>query len=326
MSFGGISSRHMAPNAGILPQQLFGFGAGIPAGQIPLTFKPLLFVDSNSSSKKDAGGTGSFDAPFATLAYAVTQAEADQVIICRAGHAETISSATGIVFANPGVTVIGEGAGGGGSSSTRRPLFTIATSVDATFAMNQVATSIVNLEFQPSLASIVGGITISANECVVRDCMIAVCRSTPEFLSGINLGDSADYAKIVNNKFVASALGGNQAIDFTGDAGHCEVVNNWIYGDYAVAGIVAEDGAAATWLRILGNAIFNNNAGEPAIELHATSGATGIIAHNYGSAPAGVFSSRAALVYPAAGFTCIENYFLDVNANSAVVQPIPDAA
>ena len=74
----------------------------------------IWFVDSGSATGSDAVGYGrNPDQPFATLDYAIGQCTANNgdVIICKAGHTESVAAAADLVFDVAGVTVIFQGNG-----------------------------------------------------------------------------------------------------------------------------------------------------------------------------------------------------------------------
>lgn len=99
---------------------------------------------------------GSFNAPFATLDYAIGQCTASRgdIIMVKPGHAENVASAGAITSDVAGVAVVGLGTG------TMRPKFSwTAAAADWNVTANNL--SFVNLEFQANVADVTSGIDVS---------------------------------------------------------------------------------------------------------------------------------------------------------------------
>ena len=126
-------------------------------GTIPLSGN-YFFVNSVSGSD---GNLGTYDNPFATLKFALTQATAaiGDTIVLEAGHAETISAAAGIAVNKSGVFIIGLGSG------NDRPVFTFATATSATMTITAANVTIANITATNSLDQIVSPFVISGANC-----------------------------------------------------------------------------------------------------------------------------------------------------------------
>jgi len=89
------------------------------------------------------GNPGTFNAPFKTLEYAITRCTANRgdIICIKPGHAETISSATALMFDVAGVAIVGLGLG------TKRPTFTLDTAATTTIPVSADNVSVLNCRF-----------------------------------------------------------------------------------------------------------------------------------------------------------------------------------
>ena len=83
-----------------------------------------LVVNQKNGSN---GNDGSWNAPFATIQYALTQcnANAGDIVFIKPGHAETITSASVLVLNKAGVAIVGLGTG------SNRPTLTFTTATTA---------------------------------------------------------------------------------------------------------------------------------------------------------------------------------------------------
>jgi hypothetical protein len=114
--------------------------AGVPTmgmSGIPATNGNVYFVNSVSGSD---GNPGTADFPYATIAaaYSVATADSGDIIVCTAGHAETISAAGGLTLSKSGIVIWGLGEG------AERPTLTFGTSTAATVLITGASTQIYN--------------------------------------------------------------------------------------------------------------------------------------------------------------------------------------
>ena len=120
-----------------------------------------IFVHSVTGT--DAAGYGSNpDAPYATLAYALTAATASKgdTIYLMPGHAEAVIAAGTITVATIGVRIIGLGQG------SLRPTFTWTTANTATWLVTAADVLIRNVIFDlTGIAVLVNGISVTAAGC-----------------------------------------------------------------------------------------------------------------------------------------------------------------
>lgn len=133
-------------------------GAGMPY-PIPMSTN-VFFVSSVMGGN---GFTGGMTDPFATLAFALANKATARgannpsgtVIVCLPGHAEVVSSATGLPCSVAGVTVVGLGFG------NQRPKFTLDTANTATIAVSADGVSFVNCRFIANFLSIAACFTLT---------------------------------------------------------------------------------------------------------------------------------------------------------------------
>jgi hypothetical protein len=131
---------------------LLGPGSGSGAGSLPIINSggSYWFV---SSVVGNNGFPGTFDQPFATLAFAVnattgnTKLASGDVIVLLPGHAETVTTAGGITLATAGVRIVGIGNADG------RPTFTFGTNATASFLISAANCSVDNIVGKTSLAT-----------------------------------------------------------------------------------------------------------------------------------------------------------------------------
>jgi hypothetical protein len=118
-----------------------GFAHGVAIRGVPVLNSYAGNVFWVSSGGGSDGNPGTFDKPWATWAYAITQCTADNgdLILLKAGHAETVSAAGGITMSKAGVAVLGLGMG------ADRATITFGTSVSASILVTGASCSIENV-------------------------------------------------------------------------------------------------------------------------------------------------------------------------------------
>lgn len=137
------------------------------------------------------GNRGTFDSPFASLNYAITQCVANRgdVIFIKPGHAETVSSATALNFNIAGVAIVGLGLG------TNRPKFTLDTANTATIPVSAANISVQNCQFFANFLSIAAAFTVaSAAEFTVQNCYFPDTSSVLNFLNIVKTTGAANTA------------------------------------------------------------------------------------------------------------------------------------
>ena len=149
------------------------------------------------------GNDGSFNAPFATLDYAFgrTVASRGAVIMVKAGHTETISTATALAFDVNGVAVVGLGTG------SLRPTFTLDTITTAAIEVSAANITVQNCIFVANFADIATFFLLTtAKDFGVENCEF---RDTSAILNALNVIDTnavandADGLYFVKNRIIS---------------------------------------------------------------------------------------------------------------------------
>lgn len=245
------------------------------------------FVDSNSGNAGNistGGQGGSWELPFSTLNYAISQASAGDFIFIAAGHAESIAdtgTASGtvtdeLVIDKTALTIIGMGSG------DRRPKFTLGGATDAAMVVLAAEATIKNLVFESNLADVAAAIAIGAlgDGFVIENCEFYDGGASEELVIGISVAANADNGTIRGCKFYTTNAGSSTAsgIKLVGASIRTQIHDNIFRGDWNTAAIYGVTAAAADIL-VKDNIINNFDvAAGLCISLHANS--TGTIDRN----------------------------------------------
>ncbi|MHC4402935.1 MAG: hypothetical protein ACYTG0_25015 [Planctomycetota bacterium] len=290
-------------------------GHGIALALLPLLgFQTVYYVDANDTRAEDSAKCGTDYRPWATLAYAVTQAVANSTIIVKAGHTESVAS-DAFAWGAAGIKVIGLGSG------DERPTFTFTTSTAAAMQLDVANLAIVNLRFINAIASQAVIVNASGAGTLIAGCFFQVGDATTQAVTGIGVG--GDNTKVIDNEIVTTTDAGAQGgIWLSGTPNNVEVARNWVYGDFSEACIHNPTGNILTLLNIHDNVLTNLQSGDHAIQL--VSACTGCINRNI------VNCSLSAVADPQ-GIDCgacfaNENYGSDATDQSGVLTPAVDAA
>ena len=225
--------------------------------------------------------------PFATWDYAIGRISSERqnsskrgdVIVLGENHAETITTATALAMDVAGVRVIGMGHG------SSRPTITFTTVTNSSVFITASDCEIANIVFVNGVDSQASCIDIdgSSDGTYIHDCEFKEGSSTTG-LTFITVSGTADDVRIENNRFYQPTAGnGDYAVRINagGACARVQIKNNYIFGDFDVAGIGSTNSCTA--IDISGNSVVNLLAGQAAIEFTATD-VTGTIAGNNVSA------------------------------------------
>lgn len=280
-----------------------GFANGVSIRGIPLLSAypgNVFWVDSGSGSD---GNKGTFDRPFSTIDYAVGRCTANNgdIIVCKAGHTETVIAAAGLDLDVAGICIVGLGTG------SDRPTVNFTTAVGADMDVDAANVSIFNVLFTGGIDALTGPIDVNAADFAMINCETRdVTGQATDF---IVTDANASRFLISNWKHAgAAAAGADTAISIVG--GDDWVIENFnIYGNFAVAGIENVT-TASNRIRIGGGDkwcyVWTENAADIAITMHATT--TGHIGPNINV----MLQDNAANITEAvAGAAC--QFFLPIN-------------
>lgn len=222
------------------------------------------------------GNSGSFESPYATIARAVLSCVAGRgdVVYVKAGHAETLTSATTLALNVAGVTVIGLGAG------QSRPTLTFGTSTAATIAVTAAGCGLINFNIVASgIASLVAAVTVTAADFAFVGNQLSLTTGNAAVL-GISSTAAGAAMAIDSNVFNASVGAGcTAAIQIVGGSGH-QITNNFIEGLFSAGvGGISNITTAALDVLILGN-VINNLTAVSTKAITCVAGTSGVIANN----------------------------------------------
>ena len=190
-----------------------GVGGGITLREIPIhtSYPGKVFWVYNGTALQGGqrGGSdanrGTFQSPFATVAYAITQCTASRgdVVMVKAGHTESIANATAFAMNVIGVAVVGAGAG------ALRPTFTFTTANTATIPVSAANCAFKNCIFVANFLSIAACFTVAtAANFAVEDCLFTDTSSVLNFLNIVKTTGAANTADgLTFNNNVVSNLG-----------------------------------------------------------------------------------------------------------------------
>lgn len=214
-----------------------GFAQGVNIKGLPIlnTYSGKVFWVDDSGSD---GNKGTFDQPFATIDYAVgkcTAARGD-VIMVKAGHAESCTTDGGIAVDVNNVNIIGLGEG------DARPTITISTAVAAAMIVSADGCVIENLKFSISIDAATDPIQITGSGNIMRFCEIIEATDC-EAIDLISIGADANRNVLHDLKIKGGNTGDGDAhcaIHLNG-CDDCEIFNIHAYnGDWQEAVIFNE--------------------------------------------------------------------------------------
>lgn len=168
-----------------------GFAYGVTIRNIPLiTTNPgQVFWVYNGTALQPGqrggsdGNKGTYDSPFATIAYAISQCTAGRgdIIFVKPGHAETIADATTLALNVAGVAIVGMGNG------SSRPKLTFSTANTANIPVTAANVSISNFLFVANFLAIASVFTATGTstptDFVIDNCEFRDTSSVLNFVS-----------------------------------------------------------------------------------------------------------------------------------------------
>ena len=234
----------------------------------------IWFVDSGVS----ASGNGlSPDGAVSTIDAAInlcTASQLDTIYVCE-GHAETISTSTGLVMDVAGVDVIGLGRG------TLRPKLTLSASA-STISITGASCSLSNIHlFSSFTGGVIAGITVgaAADGLVLNDIEMTETAATEEWLIGISIATLCTEVAINRFRYKGTAGGTtSSAIYAAGAADGLVIRDSYIHGDFSGAA-VDYSVSASTDVELYDNRIINIDTGA-GLGLAAHASSTGFVARN----------------------------------------------
>lgn len=297
----------------------YGFATGVTIRGIPINqthpgIAKWVYNGTNVAPQGRGGSdgnTGSFESPYATLQFAISQCVAGRgdVIFVKPGHAETIGAAAGLNLNVAGVAIIGLGSG------LNRPSLTFGTATTAQLTVTAAQMSLVNFVLDGTgLDAIVSPLSVSAADFQLLGCDVRTGNATNQVGVFLTTTAAADRLIVDSNSFHATSdAGTTNILQLIGGDG-IQITNNQFVGAYTTSlGAINNITTAMTGCLIAGNTIVNLTASSTkAIVL--VSGSTGTIRGN----TLGILSGTAPIT--AAGAYWMGNYYAATAGSIGILQ------
>lgn len=246
-----------------------GFANGVTIRGMPLLSAypgKVFWVDSVNGSN---GNRGTFDRPLASIDAAVGLCSANRgdVIVAKAGHVETVSSAGALALDVAGVCVLGLGTG------SNRPTVNFTTATTADMNVDAANITMVNILFTGDVDALAGPIDVNAADFALLNCE---WRDVTGQATDVIVADANADRLLIDGYFHngAAAAGANSAIALTGMDN--PVIRNFkIIGNFAVSAIDCR-ATAVVDLEIYRGYIWTKNSADLCIKDTVT-GSTGKI-------------------------------------------------
>jgi len=187
--------------------RLYEMGGVSPSSEF--TTGNVFFVDNSTGSNYVGAGTKSTE-PFKTLAYAISQATANNgdIIYLMPGHTETT---TAVALSKAGVTIKGIGRG------RVRPTLTATTAASDLLDVTAANVAIENVRLVGAASGCTSLISVAANDFMCTGCSLEQA-ATP--LIGVIVTGGYDRFSFKDCIFLGTAAGPDAAIDLQG-SGNC---------------------------------------------------------------------------------------------------------
>lgn len=174
-----------------------GFANGVTIKGVPLTVanpgKVFWVYNGTALQTGQKGGSngnrGTYDAPFSTIAYAMTQCTANRgdIIFVKPGHTETVIAQGTIAASVAGVAVVGLGVG------SNRPTITYTTANTASILVSAANVSFTNCIFTANFLSIAAAFELStAKNFTLNNVLINDTDGTHNFLNAVKSTGAAN--------------------------------------------------------------------------------------------------------------------------------------
>lgn len=235
-----------------------GFSGGVTIRGMPV----LNAYSGNVKWVHSAGsaiGAGTFARPYATLEQAINEATAGDTIMIKAGHAETISSATALNFDKAGLSIIGLGQG------SRRPTFTLDTAATAKIPVSAADITIQNCLFVANFADIATVFLLTtATDFSVLGCEFRDTSSILNFLTVVTTTVSvvADGLVFNGNRVISKGTtAATTMIKIAGTHDRVQINDNFYVGAVLnnTAALLAHGALVVTNLEMARNKVFRPN-------------------------------------------------------------------
>lgn len=304
-----------------------GFATGLTIRNVPLLSAYPGNVFWVCSAAANIGAKGTFSAPYATVATALSQCVTNNgdIIVCKPLHAETISDATTFALSTAGVAIIGLGTG------SNRPTFTYSTANTATMLISADNVTIQNCRFVANFLSIAAAITLTtAKNVTIQNCSFVDTSSVLNFLNIVKSTGAANTAdalafqqNYVKNLGVTS---NNTTVLFANDVDKLFVQDNylkWAVQNDVSIGVIITAGVMTNAV-VTGNWCYRPNTSTGTGSLISVGGttSTGIVANNFVQT---LDTSADILFTTTTGLAAFNNYVTGVVGASGFLIPTADS-
>jgi len=300
-----------------------GFPNGVTIQNMPVlnTHSGKVFwVDSGAGSDTNKG---TFTRPFSTIDYAVGKCAANNgdVIMVKAGHAETISAADGIAFDVAGISVVGLGRG------SDRPTLTFSTAATADVNVSAANITLHNLVFTANFADVARFIQVTSTDAHIDSCEFNEAGADLNWVDAIactGAANTADGLKVTNCKITGIDASNNSALNITDDLDGLVFNDNYhvVTHANALAVILCATGKDLTNAQVMRNLVSlpAKTSGDMLID-NDTAANSGIAAFNL----IGHIDTAAEVLIDADGISMFENYGTGVVTASGYLLPAADS-
>ncbi len=319
-----------------------GFANGIVVRGVPLVqaHPGRVFWVGNSTVLGDGqgvagsnGNKGTFQSPYATIAYAISQAVASRgdIIFVKPGHAEAVSAAGGLILSTAGIAIVGLGTG------ALRPTITLDTANTATITVTANNVTVTNILFKANFLNIATCFDI-ANAQVATDFCVEGCEFRDNsvilnFVACVKVGTTANIADgltLKNNRVNAAILTtvpANQTfLVLASIIDRLDVSNNVVIYPKLLndtATLVAGGANNMTNTMIVGNRSFRPSTSTTGGNLISSSSTacSGLVADNY---DAHLDATTGLMIATGTKFAFFNNYSMVTGAadKSALINPV----
>lgn len=272
----------------------------------------VFYVDSGSGN--DAAGNGvTSSAPFATIDFAIGKCTANNgdLIFVMPGHAENVTTATGINCDVAGISIIGLGSG----NDLPKVSFTAAA---GSITVGAASVTIRNIKLIANFATgTTAGITVAAagDYCTLDGIQFRDTSAANEFLLHISVATTVTDLTVSNCSFVTLAGSATNSILFAGTTSDCILSGNHFFVS-STDSVVDHLVGAATNVLVEGNIIYNADAVTAGYVLDFHASSTGLAINNRGA-----YNKVDAEMTKGAAMWWIENYFSNTIAQSGLLEP-----
>ncbi|MAH47023.1 hypothetical protein CMI37_14445 [Candidatus Pacearchaeota archaeon] len=254
---------------------------GVPVlgggGGLPVTKGNIYHVDSGHTDAVDTNAGDDPNYPLATIDAAIGKCTADNgdIILVSEGHAENITTATGINFDVAGVTLVGLGSG------AAMPTVSF-TALGGSITIGAASVMIKNIRL---VANVTGGVTVgitiaaAGDQCTLDGVVMRDTSTTKEFLKHITVATTVLELTIQNCSLVGTAGSMLNSIFFEGSTEDLLLRNNLIHVDSSDS-VVDHLTTAAVRALVLDNIIVNEDTGAAKYCLEFKTASTGAAARN----------------------------------------------